>query len=177
MTVRRSPRQGDRWVNPYTNEETDPGLPSAKLRHYLSGDIAGMISKWGYLNDDAAIVRAAEIVADLVRRRNTTVFECFYLDDRGYLAFVFADDIEKGSCWVRVGYVDQVDHTEWCAPSPKSGIWRTYLPTSRTGDKDRGSDWRIEAVECRNCPGMVIKVTATCNCGWNAAAEPADYDD
>lgn len=175
MTAHRTPRRGDVWVNPYTNEETDPGLPTAKLRHYLSGDIDDVISKWGYLNDEAARGRAAAIVSDLVRRRNTSVFETFFLDDLGYLAFVFADDISKGSCWVRVGHVDHIDHTEWCTTSPKAGIWRTYLPMGGVGGVVE--TWRVETVKCPNCPGMTLNVTATCDCGWSGANAPADYDD
>lgn len=177
MDSTRTQRIGDVWVNPHTNKEVDPSDPQAKLRRYLSGHIADMISKWGRVKDDAARTRAAEVVAELARRRNTTIFECFYLDDRNYLAFVFADKIDNGSAWVAAGHVDHMDHTEWCVESPKKGIWRTYLPMHGGGGGKGGGTWLVETVECPNCPGMTLKVTATCGCGWSAADAPADYDE
>lgn len=176
MTAHRTPRRGDVWVNPYTNEEVDRSDPQAKLRHYLSGHVADMISKWGRVKDDAARTRAAEIVAELANRRNTEVFECFFLDERNYLAFVFADEDDKGSAWLNGSFVDHADHTEWCTASPKKGVWRTYLPMGPRDVEGGVKTWRVETVKCPNCPGMTLSVTATCGCGWSAAAEPADYD-
>lgn len=177
MTAHRTPRQGDVWVNPYTNQEVHQSDPQAKLRHYLSGPVADMIRKWGRVKDDAARTRASEIVAELANRRNTEIFECFYLDDRNYMAFVFADEIDRGSAWLNGGFVDHADQTEWCAASPKNGVWRTYLPTGHGSGGRVVETWRIETVKCPNCLGMTLSVTATCGCGWSAAGAPADYDD
>ena len=174
--TRREPRCGDVWVNPYNNTKVSADDSPAVLRHYICDTVENAIRSWGLIRDEKVMKLAAEAVHRLTEARSTTVFEIFYLDERGYLTFVFADDTERGSAFVNVGHIDHYVETEWSVHlEKKPGIWRTYLPTSKSpGDR---SD-KVTETTCPCNVGVTISIYAACDqCGVRSVDRIGDYVD
>lgn len=173
----RQPRCGDVWVNPHNNMEAPPHHPSAKLRHYVCDTPENVLRRWGRMRDEQAIKRAAQVVLDLAVQEGTSVFEAFYLDTTSYVAFVFADRVDRGAAFVNVGHVDHYVEAEWAvAVENKEGIWRTYLPTSRTRPGNPQTPTVTETT-CSCSPGELISIYAQCAwCGLRPIDQSEDYD-
>lgn len=158
----RSARCGDVWVNPHTNHETEAGAEGSVLRHYTCGSPEESIRKWGRIKDEQAIARALSAVDAVARATSARVFEMFWLDSTNYLAVVMTNDTEKGMAFVNPGHVDHYVKIDGSIELPKKpGIWRTYLPTSRSNGTP-GTDAKVEQTTCECSPGVLISVYAQC---------------
>lgn len=173
---RRKPRCGDVWVNPFNNTEVLAGEGPAVLRHYIWDTVENAIRKWGLIRDEQSILLAADTVWRLAELRGTSVFEIFYLDDRGYLTFVFEDDINRGSAFVNVGHVDHYTETDWSVQvEKKPGLWRTYLPSSRNVGVH---GHRVTETTCDCNVGVIISIYAPCDrCGLRSIDRVEEYAD
>jgi hypothetical protein len=174
----RSPRSGDVWVNPHNNTESSAAAPNSVLRHYLSGTLEDALSRWGRISDPQAIEAVLRVIAALETITKASVFEVFFLDSTNYLAVVLSGNIDRGTAFVNPGHVDHYIEIDGSVQLPrKPGIWRTYLPTSRSRGSGTPGNAVLEST-CDCSPGVIISVYAECDrCGIRSIDQVGEYQD
>ena len=150
-------------------EYVDEDETYAGQREYHSSLDAALHS-WGNLNDRPAVVKEVNDVVKRIAEVNGAVTKAFIpARARSYVAVMFERDSKRAGAWVHVGFVDHLIPLENSEHYAEKRFYRSKLSTWT--EKNRGKwDESTKGILCPRCPGMVVPVTGSCGCGWNAAS-------
>ena len=150
-------------------EYVDEDDPYADQREYYpSLEVA--LHSWGNLNDRPAVVEEVKAVIKRIAEVNGAVTKAFIpARSRSYVAVMFERHSKRAGAWVHVGFVDHLIPLEKSEHYAEKNFYRSKLST---WNEKSGGKWdeSTQGILCPRCPGMLVPVTGSCGCGWNAAS-------
>lgn len=168
-------RIGRQLINFHTNEIEDvknENLRSSVWRNYCGDNLELALAEWGGLKSKAKLIEdCKQALKELIEKVGREPLECYYLDNRSYLAVVFPDTNRVAEGYVNVNNLDSRSRLKTSVGKIKE-YWRTpfsnysndqlgKLQLSLPGEKASAAA-QVPKYRCIHFIGMSRSVTASC---------------